>query len=100
MRKNSSTTDISKDILGNVFAALVMIGAIVAVFVAIGNFSDGNPIAGFISIGAAISCLVIFWLINTLISIRINLEEIKKNSDTIRIYCENKMSESSTTPKE
>lgn len=91
MKNNNTSPDIRRDIFGNVFAAIVMVGSVISVFVAINNFINDDPNAGFIALGVAVACLVVFWLINTMIRIRLNLDDIKKNSDVIRNYCERQM---------
>lgn len=87
----------SRDILGEIVKGIVAFGIIGSIVLAISGFAGGYVVNGFISLGAFIVCLFIYWLVSAISKISVNINDIKQNSDIIRAYCEQRIGSQNTT---
>lgn len=86
-----------KDIFGLIIAGVAWVGIIASLINLIMALNDEDKDKGFLSIGAIIVFLFIYWLISTISKISKNLDDIKQNSDVIRTYCESKKLENKSS---
>lgn len=88
----------SKDVLGDIFRGILLVGIFPCVLCIIAGIADGNFTVGMSGAGGLLGCLFSYWLITAITKIVTNLKEINENSSVIRAFCESQMNTNVTLP--